>query len=92
MAFINTASQEQLRRQMVVATDAADRAANHALRVARASPVVSVVSLIVTLVKSPPVPAVTPIAFEWTSWYSVVLLIAGGIVTIAGRSPYCQVP
>jgi hypothetical protein len=35
IAFINTASQEQLRRQMVAATDAADRAAKQALVVAR---------------------------------------------------------
>lgn len=51
IAFINTASQEQLRRQMAAATDAADRAATQALSVARVALLVSVLSLIIALVR-----------------------------------------
>lgn len=29
-------------------------------------------------------PAAWPIEFDWTSWYGVLLLVAGGIVTVGG--------
>jgi len=51
IAFINTASQEQLRREVAAATDAADTVAGRAFLVAGVARLVSILSLIITLVK-----------------------------------------